>query len=222
MKEFKRTYISDSVVGVKKNQNQDNTLVINDPNFSLYVVFDGVSSAKNGYLGTILAKEFIIQNYSTYLNVKYSKLDELMYYCNEYITSKNVAEVFTTYSATLIFNEKKDIAIISSLGDTRIYLVSNQFIEQVSIDDTFSFSSNIVTKCLGMDYLILEDFTTKTIYKNDMGVLICTDGFYSILEKEKMSFFMTFNKKNLNNTKSGLKSLISGRNIDDSTFIFIK
>lgn len=213
-------YINYSSPGINKTENQDNYLIVETETFALFVVFDGVGSAENSRLGTEMAKIFISKHFHEFIKKETILLNILMFECNNYLTEQNIPEIYTTYCAVLVQKDHSNI-FFSSLGDSRIYLVSDQYLEQITTDDKSLLSKNILTRCLGMNDLTLEDFNQDTIDIGLDSVLLCTDGFYNLLEAHKKIFFETLNKKKLQNIYNGLVSLISNKNIDDSTFIMI-
>lgn len=209
--------------GVKKQENQDNLLIISESWYNIYAVFDGVGSAENSRQGTEIAKDYILRNHKHYIKNNEIHVDTMMYECNEHILHKNINEAYTTYSIAIIFKDYPQHMVYSTMGDTRIYTVTNQYIEQVSIDDRLGSHKNIITKCLGMDHLEESDFTQYLIEViNKDCILICSDGFYSFLENDRMNFFEVLNKKNIETVKHNLDSKISNKNIDDSTYVFIR
>ncbi|MBB5397943.1 PP2C family serine/threonine-protein phosphatase [Mucilaginibacter sp. AK015] len=213
-------HICQSIKGLHKKHNEDNFLTIDDERFNLYAIFDGVGSALNSKKATDLAKEFIIANYTKYFSSQI-KLDELMYDCNNYIINSRVKEPFTTYCVIVLFKSSPNEATYSYMGDSRIYLISKRFIEQITTDDKVHLS-NVVTKCLGMNTLGNYDFYQKSINITDENLLLCTDGFYCFLEEDRMKFFEIFNKKNLKSVQEEIISIVSNRNKDDATFVLIR
>ena len=113
-----------------------------------------------------------------------------------------------------------NIAKYINIGDSRIYIYSDQFLEKVTIDDAIS-NTNILTRYLGSENLILEDFKVNNIDKKN-NFLICTDGFYSLMDKNLKEFFITFNFKLMSNIRKKLAFLQRKKNIDDSTYILIR
>ncbi|WP_353719352.1 protein phosphatase 2C domain-containing protein [Dyadobacter sp. 676] len=216
---FKR-YIKYSSPGINKTENQDNYLILETEAFALFAVFDGVGSAQNSKVGTEIAKTFISQHFSKFIRETKVSLNALMFECNNYLIEQNIPEIYTTYCTALLHKDHNDL-FFSSLGDSRIYLVSDQYLEQITTDDKSLLAKNVLTKCLGMNDLSLKDFTQGNIDLGVDSILLCTDGFYNLLETDKKKFFETLNKKNLQSIYSGLVSLISNKNVDDSTFIMI-
>ncbi len=217
----KLKYISDSLTAIKKAENQDNLLILEESDFTLFVIFDGVGSAKNSKKATTLACEYIKKNSKELLSEN-SGLANLMHRTNEFILDQKIPETLTTYCIVYLSSKGESIISYSSMGDTRLYLKSKQYFEQITVDDRVEGSKNIITKCLGMDSLDISDFKQYTVDKSDNNILICTDGFYNFLEDDRLGFFEVLSKRSLKLIKDNLKVIIDKNNTDDSTYIFIK
>jgi serine/threonine protein phosphatase PrpC len=214
------SYIHHSLKGINKKDNEDNFLTIEDENYYVFAIFDGVGSALNSKKATDLAKDFIELHHSAYFS-KGIFLDKLMYDCNNYLLETEIPEAYTTYCAVFLPKESSHKAVYSYMGDSRIYIVTNQFIEQITVDDKLE-SRNVITKCLGMSTLETHDFSQSSINITDENLLLCTDGFYSFLEEKRLRFFEVFNKRNLKLIKDELMVLVKDRNRDDATYVLIK
>lgn len=217
----KQKYICDSIAAVKKAENQDNFLVLEEYNYMIFLVLDGVGSAANSKKATILACDFIKENCKNILASELS-LSKLMLETNKYILNHNIPETLTTYCIAYVPNTPNTPIIYSSMGDTRLYFKSKQYFEQITIDDRAEGTKNVITKCLGMNFTSISDFKQYQIKKNGNNILICTDGFYSFLEENRLHFFEILNKVSLKSIKENLKSIINKNNTDDSTYVFIK
>lgn len=211
-------YITSSFKGIHRTENQDSYLVIDDPDYSLYAVFDGVGGAENGREASHLAKKFVKENFSRYINGKV-KVKELLYDLNNALATSEYCEAYSTY-CLLVIKKSTGMIYYSWLGDSRIYEVNNQFIEPITEDD--SDGTNIITKFLGDDELTPDDIRLLSFKKDNKHLLLCTDGFYHILESDKFTFFKEFQRKSLDSVKTKIKSLVRGKNADDSTFIFVR
>jgi serine/threonine protein phosphatase PrpC len=217
---IKHNHIYQSLKGILKKDNEDNYLAIENERYNIYAIFDGVGSALNGKEATNLAKEFIKTNHAGYFD-QYARLDRLMSDCNNYIINTQTPEPFTTYCIIAILKNIPHEVIYSYMGDSRIYLISKQFIEQITTDDKMQFA-NVVTKCLGMNILEDYDFHQNSINITGENLLLCTDGFYHFLEENRMQFFEIFNKRNLHSIKEEIISMVVDRNKDDATFLLIR
>ncbi|RZK14598.1 MAG: hypothetical protein EOO43_16135, partial [Flavobacterium sp.] len=188
--------------------------------YDVFAVFDGVSSARNSIKGTILCKNFIKKNHENYLKGQ-ARLDLMMRDCNDYLVSLNIPELYTTHCVLFINRESSKEMVLSHLGDSRIYLITKQFIEQLTMDHKHHYG-NVITKCLGMNALHTSDFEQKSVSLIDKNILLCTDGFYPFLEDNRLLFFEILNRKNFQSIKQDLTSLIINKNKDDATFLLIR
>jgi serine/threonine protein phosphatase PrpC len=211
-------FIFSSIKGVKHKENWDTFLIIDETKHSLFAVFDGVSNASDGGKGAMQAKQFIKDNYQFYLENTID-IRKLMFDLNLLLVRSNLREPYSTYC--IVFYDKiTQFCHYSWLGDSRLYLITNKFTEQLTYDD--SYSENILTKYLGNPDLTLNDFRQLKCIKQDVHLLLCTDGFYKIFESNKLEFFSNFHKKSMMIIEEKITSLIRGKNLDDSTFIFVK
>jgi serine/threonine protein phosphatase PrpC len=211
-------YIYSSRKGSRHKENWDNLLVIDEPGYSIFAVFDGVSSAKHGKEAALQAKQFIKEHYKNYINGKVD-IKKLMYDLNQYLVNSDLKEPYSTY-CMVYYDKQTKSYYYSWLGDSRLYVITNQFVEQLTHDD--SYSEHVITKFLGNSDLHLNDFRQLESTKQDNHLLLCTDGFYRLFESNKLEFFDNFHKKSLPSIRERINSLIKGKNFDDSTFIFVK
>ena len=211
-------YIYSSIKGIRQKENSDNLLIIDEPGYGLFAVFDGVSNARHGKEAAFQAKHFIKENYKIYINGKVD-IKKLMYDLNQHLLNSELKEPYSTY-CLVYYDKQSRLYYYSWLGDSRLYVISNQFMEKITDDD--SLSDHIITKFLGASTLTWRDFRQMESTKEADHLLLCTDGFYRLLEANKLEFFDNFHKKSLTTIKEKINSLIKGKNLDDSTFIFVK
>jgi serine/threonine protein phosphatase PrpC len=219
----KRKYTFESIKGLNKRENQDNYLVIEETDYSIYFIFDGVGSALNSKKATELSKKYISQKHSAFFSNGYFDFSGLMYETNQFLIETNIPQVKTTYCSVCLSSEISNKVQYSSLGDSRVYLINPQYLTQITKDDRYLSRQNVITKCLGMLDLEKSDFYTKEFSLSEKEqILLCSDGFYSLMEKGIASFFETFYMQYLNSIKRKLNDLVKGNNIDDSTYVLIK
>jgi len=212
-------YITESFKGKNKEFNDDFFIALNDEGKYLFVLFDGVSSAKNAKLAIENSAEYIKKNYKYFYDDDKLDLRDLMFETNKHLIKQKIAEAYTTFVA-LSMGQKKDKIVISSLGDSRIYAISSQYLTQISKDNKGEMSHTI-TKCLGMKELVRDDFTEIDVRYPEKRFLLCSDGFYSFLEESKSEFFEIMNFNNLKNIKKRISREVENKNDDDATYILI-
>lgn len=210
-----------SFKGPQHKKNEDKTLVIRNKKYILVFIFDGVSSAERALEGINVAEKFITSNHESYfaINGDY-RLSELMRRTNEEVLRYYKNDACSTYCAIFISANAEAIKI-SSMGDSRIYGISRQYITQYTEDDKVPGYKNVLSKCLGMPNLNADDFWEKDIIPKEYRILLCTDGFYSFLEENKKDFHEILNFKKISNIKKALLKKIKNKNVDDSTFVIM-
>lgn len=213
------TVIFDSIKGENRPSNQDDILIIDIECYYLFFLFDGVSSINTSIDFIAECKSYILDNYIRFFENKYFRLADLLYQTNKNVT-RDGAYGMSTCSA--IYIDKENLkAFAVNIGDSRIYTYTNQFLECVTKDDLLPGTTNVLTKCMGDLRLTVADFVQREILL-EQGVLLCSDGFYKVMEEKRLRFFSIFNFKRTNNIKNSLKNEVIGRNQDDSTYIIIR
>ncbi|MCF8448546.1 MAG: protein phosphatase 2C domain-containing protein [Taibaiella sp.] len=210
--------IHGSIKGTQREINKDSILIIEDTGYNIYAIFDGVSSASGAKDATIFAKKFIRSNHRRFLNNS-RDLSSLMNEVNQKLISLKIEEPYTTYCIVVYFFESKNW-LYSSIGDSRIYLISNQYLVPITRDD--NIFGNTLTKYLGNSTLTKYDFYQISLEQDHNSILLCTDGFYSQMEKEKLKFFEMFNYKSLIRAKQKIYNYLRHQNRDDASFILIR
>lgn len=214
-----RDYISDSFKGMERSQNKDRVLFLEQGENQLAIVFDGISSAQDANAGIDIAVDFLKEEFTKFVTDSQYSLADLMFNANTKILDSNLQSPFTTYCAIHFFDNDK--AEISSLGDSRIYEVTPQYMKQITQDDNLVNNKNVVTKYLGMLDLDRSDVRNFFIEIQEKNFLLCSDGFYSNLENNLQRFYEVLNFKTAGNIKNALAGEIIGNNIDDASYIFV-
>ena len=212
-------YISDTFIGTTHIENQDGLLAIEDEHLCIYVVFDGVSMSENQIRGVEIAIDFIRNNYEKFADKRNYKLKELMISANDKILCSPWPDALTTY-CTVVLNNDRNV-LISHLGDSRIYTINENILIQETTDDVVYPGSNILTKCLGIERMSTMDFYQKTLRVESRKVLMCTDGFYQVIQREPDEFINLVKKYKEEILKSKIAELLSGKNRDDASYILI-
>jgi serine/threonine protein phosphatase PrpC len=211
-------YLSKSKKGLRRDRNQDRLLIVDETDYYLFLVFDGVSSLSESYLFINILKKRIKSKlhklYSTGSN-----LGDLLFEAHSEALYEKVDGMSTV--SGLFYSKRVDCANYISIGDSRVYIFSNQYLEKVSEDDSLQDRPNILTRCLGTPDLSLNDFRPKEVETNH-NFLICTDGFYNLMSENLKEYFSTYNFKNFRNIEKKLSHLQRGKNSDDSSYILIK
>lgn len=208
--------IKNSKKGINRERNQDDYLILNGQNSDLFIIFDGVSSNPNSYQLIRLFKNVLIKKWK--LN-DYDELSGLFYTTHNEILAESISGSSTLCALHMSHSEKK--ASFLSIGDSRIYAFTNRYLEKITVDDSLSDRRNVITRYLGQESLDKLDFEfLSTNYKTNY--LLCTDGFYSLMENNLKEYFIAFNFKKEINIRKKLLLLQRRMNSDDSTFLIVR
>ncbi len=197
------TGIGKSDIGQVRSCNEDSIFVQNSPigclqNF--YIVADGMGGHKSGEVASSNAVKFFRQfiennNMGEVLDV----LVEGVGYANKkvYEMSKEddaYTNMGTTFLAASVFGDK---VFIAHVGDSRLYIVRNNEIKQLTTDHTYVMDMvrsgiitkeeakihpdrNIITRALGIDENLSIDGIFYKILLDDI-IIMCSDGLYEMI-----------------------------------------
>lgn len=212
-------YTLNSVKGTKRTKNQDGLLVLSRDNISLFIVFDGVSSNKDSHV--------FIKEYSKIINKGFREssnfindLPDIFYNANLDLINMEI-DGYSTICLLLFDNNKEKKIKFLNIGDSRIYNFTKTYLEKITQDHSLGEKNNILTKFLGSNQLKKSDFQLNTLNEGE-GFLLCTDGFYQLMENNLKKYFKIINFKYLKNISKALSKEQAYLNNDDSTYIIIK
>ena len=231
-------------IGKEREKNQDYYFISEVEPF-LFILADGMG----GYAGGEIASKLSVETVRKYVNnnwenLKKDKNNILQFlknatqYANMIVYEKSqhekgLEEMGTTLEICLIYQE---IAYISHIGDSRIYLVNNEEITSITTDHSYVEKlvedgtitrqeaehhpkKHMLMKALGCTAYVEPDLLEKKIKLND-NILICSDGLTNMVDEE------TIQKVILNNINMPDKELIKLANEyggkDNITVIIIK
>ena len=216
--DYKLKYITNSKRGLYREKNQDRIFILERETFYFFALFDGVSSYSNSYA---LIEKFKrkLQSRIDGIDFEGNNIDYLLFDTNREISCLDIKGASTI--SGLFISKENDIVKYVNVGDSRVYIFNSQFLEQVTIDDSISIGSNIITKYIGSSDLSLDDFKLHKLEK-DYNYLLCTDGFYSLMGNNLKEYFIALNFKYLQNTRKRISYLQRGENKDNSSYILIK
>lgn len=212
-------YISNSIQGLHREKNQDGTLVIEQKQYEMYIIFDGLSSYTDSYKFIEFYKNFIYKNHLEYLDSKANNLNKLLFDAHLETIKQNFDGLSTI---TGIFtSDELDHVKYFNIGDSRIYKFKEKGIEQITIDDNISKYDHRITRCLGLNSLSIDDCEIFSIEK-DTDFLLCTDGFYPLMHNSIELYKQIFEMKDLEGIRSKIHDIQKDINYDDSTYILVK
>ncbi len=213
------TIVHNSLQGVHRKRNQDDILLHSNRDSHLFVLFDGVSSLNESIDFIQSCKHFIQENYIQYIGEDKIDLEGLVYDMHK--ESLKTGKIGKTTCSALLLKKRLNNGYVVSVGDTRVYVFSNSYLEPLTRDDNLPGNSNILTKCIGWDGLRPDDIDQIEVDANQ-NFLICSDGFYSMMEKNVMSYFRIFHFKRKGNIINAINRLQKDNNRDDATYIMIR
>lgn len=196
-------------IGLKRKSNQDSICL--DPQHSFFAVADGMGGHNGGDIASQLSTSLM----PNYLSQAFEKEDQLLMNnliqeINSAILARAQKEPELSGMGTTISAIKFSGAnlIIGNVGDSRVYMINNQHIYQLTRDHSFvqeklnmniysredaarDPQKNVLVRSVGFDAELQVDVFTYRISKNDI-FLICSDGLHGkvsdadILEIVKM------------------------------------
>ncbi|WDP90462.1 MAG: protein phosphatase 2C domain-containing protein [Desulfobacter sp.] len=220
-------YICDSIKGRTRTHNKDGIISAYGKNYHILGVLDGVSSAKGALKAVKYSVSYIGKNHSSYAYDESFDLAGLIRDLNQRLLTANLIDPYLTCSLVFIPNQPSQKIKFLNLGDSRIYSISKQYIFQLTADDSDPINKNILTKYLGSKQLINEDINESElpVGSESQNLLICTDGFYSVMESSEYKLRELHRLSNLKHSyyiKKGIKKLIVGSNNDDATYLLAR
>lgn len=203
-------YIALSEIGSVRTNNEDYYLIFesNDDTFSMFLIADGMGGHNAGEIASSFAckyvLEYILINKERFDNISRQIIKEAYSYANQKITelqSKNPAwfGMGTTLAGVFLFSNK---VIISNIGDSRVYIVGENTIKQITEDHSLVYEmykdgkitkeeiythpqKNIITRAIGVDKDIEVDIYELTY--EELGdkwyILLCTDGLTNMVSE---------------------------------------
>ncbi|MBE6015840.1 MAG: Stp1/IreP family PP2C-type Ser/Thr phosphatase [Lachnospiraceae bacterium] len=191
-------------IGKKRSVNQDNiffstTPVGNLPN--LFVVADGMGGHKAGDYASRYATDVVIESIMNNTDTHVvSIITKAVNDANNKVHIKaGTQEEYNGMGTTLVIATIVDNKLITAnVGDSRLYLIEDGKIRQVTEDHSLVAEmvrmgqidekearerpdKNIITRAIGVSEYIQADFFTNELENNDY-VLLCSDGLTNMLE----------------------------------------
>lgn len=217
--ERKLLYITDSVKGRQRERNQDRVYVLDEPGYHLFIIFDGVSSYPESYRYIEAFMEFLDDHHHEWLDNDKEGIGQLLYLAYLHCRKTFIAGS-TTISALFVPNTTH-LPEMVSIGDSRIYAFRKKKMVRLTEDDNIPEMPNILTRWVGHDYLSAEDFRPVEV-AFDRQFLLCSDGFYGVMEQNRDTFYNTLKLPQLEETKKELNRLMEGNNSDDASYILVR
>jgi protein phosphatase len=201
-------FISD--VGLVRSVNEDSYLI--DKNNKFAIVSDGMGGHEKGDIASELVvktfskaiHEFSIQNHAKDINVIISMLTKYLNNANEDSSLKiidyaNEHNIKDTMGATVagIYLDKLEIAKVAifHLGDSRVYRVRDNHLEQMTIDHSNDINNkNVLEKAIGNFEVFDLDIKLIDYQLGDL-FLLCSDGINNFISDNELQDIIKNNSK---------------------------
>ena len=156
---------------------------------AVFGVFDGMGGAQAGEMASMLAAKNAEK-----IDVRYGAVEALCDYCVKanndicsYGTAKKLVSIGTT-AAVLVFDSQE--IVLCNLGDTKIFRISKNTMEQISTDHIKQFpdGKRYLTQNLGFDDnpMNLKPYIARGQYKKGDQYLICSDGLTDMIDQKEI------------------------------------
>ncbi len=205
--------------GKQRATNEDCLYI--DPDQELVLVLDGMGGHRAGEVASLLAMETIASFYKKYSKASDEKLDIFDDYDNTFTFQANLlrqatfianrvvleksmeGEAYVGMGSTMTGMAIHDYTVsMINVGDTRMYLIRNGTIEQISKDHTLAEDQvergvmsreearesqlrHILSSVIGVDPRIRIHMDELAIFPGDRFVL-CTDGVTAVMEDQEL------------------------------------
>ena len=190
-----------------------------------FAIFDGMGGHAKGerasFISASTLKEYSEKHKKISWNGFAKKANEKV--CRDMSKEKN--RMGSTMAAVQFY---EDSINISNLGDSRIYILTNNKLEQVSYDHTeANLSKNIIssngqksrlTQYIGIkeDEMIIQPYNKKIEYEGIEKLLICSDGITDMIDEKDIEKIL--NKYDANkSTKKLLDTALKNGGEDNTT-----
>lgn len=210
---FTMIFSAKSDIGLVRTENQDsfgkfpdNNTDLNHSEGQLFIVADGMGGHKGGKEAStiaveVISREFVNSAYEESLALKNAieKANETIY--RKAGESLEFGSMGTTCSVLLIKGEK---AVIGHVGDSRIYKIENDTIEQLTSDHTKVQemlsqgiltpqeaknypSKSVLARALGVDKQVRVDIIENITLRSGQSYILCSDGLAKVSKEEILS-----------------------------------
>jgi len=200
----------DTNKGLLRENNEDNYLVDETEDFSLYAVADGMGGHSAGEIASMIALNTIkdcFEETSKEQNFKIPKfINESIQLANIKIREEaNKNEEYTGMGTTVtmaVIDLSFKTAYIGNIGDSRTYILKAQEIIQITEDHTYVHElcrqgkisqeeakthpkRNVITRAVGSEEAMQTDIFEIELEKNDI-LLLCSDGLTTHISDEEI------------------------------------
>lgn len=225
--------------GLVRKKNEDSFLV--DKRRGLFMVADGMGGHKGGEVASKMAIELIDRMFNIQNNTKdYEQLlKEVIEKANYRIYEESqmrsdCSDMGTTLTTTFI---NKDSLLIAHIGDSRVYLIRDKKIYQLTEDHSLvgellrngEITSemaqkhphrNILTRALGTESKVEIDMQNYKLKQGDL-LLLCTDGLTNLVNEKEILQVISKKEGNLERSTKELVNLALERGGNDNITVIL-
>ena len=196
-------------IGANRNTNQDYAYVSeqnvgNLPN--ILIVADGMGGHKAGEVASEQAVNAVLESIKQNESKdKITIIEEAIAKANEKVLNMATSdEKFKGMGTTLVVATlENDILYVANVGDSRLYLIDNDDIRQITRDHSLvqemvslgeldkesartHARKNVITRAIGVNEKIIADFFEVDISENTK-ILLCSDGLSNMVEDSQIN-----------------------------------
>ena len=193
-------------------------------NITVAIVCDGVGSADAGAEAAKRVTTYLMNNFKIRpktwsieksINKFIKSINSILY--QESMINYERSELVTTLTIVVIEGNRLYGA---NVGDSRVYLLRDKILNQLSFDHTINEPGNesVLTQAIGIDKDVNPYYFENLIQKNDK-ILLCSDGLYGVMSDNILEIGMSLGASTL--VKKASK-LMDDNLPDDTTAIIIE
>lgn len=200
--------------GKIRNINEDNLVVHESENYYLCVVADGMGGHKAGEVASNIAVNTIKNYFINEIRKSDFKVPKFIIECanlaNKAVYDKSYSdEEYSGMGTTItmsVIDKIERIAYIGNVGDSRTYLIGEDYIRQITDDHTFvqelvkkgeitkaqakkHSKRNEITRAIGATSNIVIDIFEIELKENDK-LLLCSDGLTNHITDNDMLYYV--------------------------------
>ncbi len=164
-------------------------------NFTIAIVCDGVGSADEGAEAARRVTNYLMSNFknrpqswSIEKSIKtfIKSINAILY--EDSMVNYERPELVTTLTLVII---EGDRLYGANVGDSRVYLLRDNELSQLSKDHAMEEEGyeGVLTKAMGIDKEVEPYYFENIINKKDK-ILLCSDGLYTVLDKDSIKEYM--------------------------------
>jgi len=188
-------------------------------------VADGISTSNLSHIASATAVQSFFSDYyctSDAWSVKKSGL-QVVAATNSWLHSLTRQSQFRfdkdrgyvcTFSALII---KSSTAHIFHVGDSRVYRIRNQQVEQLTVDHRAHLSSqeSVLSRALGVDDYVEIDYAAHSVQAGDYFAL-CTDGIYEFVSSQEWLHILAQHSQSLDTAAEAITQRALANGSDDN------